>query len=217
MSYSHVIASEDWDCLMLKGTDIWDLASKACQENSRNRAMLNMRSALPTIWGAQWHLFLFWIPVAPWEASWWLPLTSGLRAGNWHLKFNLSHASSMSLPKLFGCNPVDPFATCHTYSALLRRHQRGQRILGCDSCSLLHPWLPLKASTYYKQWPFRAESYNCCHHSSLCCHGQGKLKFLYFWSFQSFFRNILCVRPLFYSSIHLYLVNIGLGHRPYFS
>lgn len=102
----------------------------------------------------------------------------------------------MSLPKLFGCNPVDPFATCHTYSALLRRHQRGQRILGCDSCSLLHPWLPLKASTYYKQWPFRAESYNCCHHSSLCCYGQGKLKFLYFWSFQSFFRNILCV-PLF--------------------
>lgn len=49
MSYSRVIASEDRDCLMLKGTDIPDLASKACQENSRNRGMLNMRSALTTI------------------------------------------------------------------------------------------------------------------------------------------------------------------------
>lgn len=49
MSYSHAIASEDQDCLMLNETDIQALASKACQWNYGNRGMLNLRSTLSTI------------------------------------------------------------------------------------------------------------------------------------------------------------------------
>lgn len=124
---------------------------------------------------------------------------------------------------LFCCNTVNPFATCHTYGALLQRHQRGAKNPGMWQLLSTSSLAPPKSQSTANNGPFvpcpiTAAVNLLCAAVTLLCAAVDKtnLNPCISDNLSHFFRNILCVPPHFYSSIHLYLINIRLGHMTYF-
>lgn len=115
-------------------------------------------------------------PVAPEK------LLGGSHSHKWSQRWQLAPGIQL-IPCFFNAIAVNPFATCYTYNALLRR--KGKEF-----------W-DMAAALYFicKQRPLHVVSYNCC--VSLLCAGMDKANLSSYTSGNlSHFSETFCVSPL---------------------